>query len=92
MNALLLQTAEVTDLLSVENVSIIGVLLAVIALLIYDRKSTAKLHKIEKETLNAKIKEAQDKLEAEYKNNTEEIKEMVERYYTIASKLLQNLK
>lgn len=91
MKFLITQADVVTDLLSKESVTAIGLLLAVCALLIYDRINLIKRHEKEKQDLKNDIRSAHDKLDLEYNNSNQEIKVIIEKYYTLATKVLEKL-
>ena len=74
-----------------KSVSVVGLLLAIIAILIYDKIRTEKKHEAEKVELHRQITDAQNKLEDEYKNSNVEIKVLIEKYYTLATKVLDTL-
>lgn len=86
-----LQIEAIIGLLSTKEATIVGILLAIIALLIWERYKVGKEHLEEKKHLRNKIAEGQLKLEEEYRNNTEEIKSLIEKYYTISTKVLETL-
>lgn len=91
MITLLSQANEIKELLSTESVTVIGLLLAFIALSIYDRVNLVKRHEKEKEELKKDIKDAHAKLDQEYNNSNQEIKVIIEKYYTLATKVLEKL-
>lgn len=91
MITLLSQANEIKELLSTESVTVIGLLLAFIALGIYDRVNLVKRHEKEKEELKQDIKDAHAKLDQEYNNSNQEIKVIIEKYYTLATKVLEKL-
>lgn len=91
MIALITQANEIKDLLTTESITVIGLLLGVIALMIYDRINLIKRHDKEKEELKQDIKDAHAKLDQEYNNSNQEIKVIIEKYYTLATKVLEKL-
>lgn len=91
MMLLFLQADTVKELLSIESVTVIGLLLAICCLLIYDRVQLIKKHDKEKEELKQDIKDAHAKLDQEYNNSNQEIKVIIEKYYTLATKVLEKL-
>ena len=88
----LLQASEIVEVLQIKNVTIIGLLLVIIAILIYDKTRIEKKHEKEKAIASEKIAVAYQKLADEYKSSNIEIKAMTEKYYIIATKVLERLK
>ena len=89
---ILLQTVrDVADILSIENVSIIGVLLLVIIGLIWDKVRVEKRHEKEQADLRDKIVKGQERLDEEYSKSNAEIKGIIEKYYTMSTRVLETL-
>ena len=82
---------EIIDVLTIKSVSIIGLLLAIIIILIYDKLRIEKKHEEEKTVYRQRITDAHNRLQDEYKNSNIEIKSMIEKYYTISTKVLETL-
>lgn len=91
MISLISQAEVVRDLLSTETITVIGLLLGVCALLIYHIIQLNKKHDKEKAELRQDIKDAHAKLDVEYNSSTQEIKSIIEKYYTLATKVLEKL-
>lgn len=91
MIALILQAEVVKELLSTETITVIGLLLAVCGMLIWHISHLNKKHDKEKAELRQDIKDAHAKLDVEYNSSTSEIKSIIEKYYTLATKVLEKL-
>lgn len=86
-----LQAELVQDLLNTNSITVIGLLLGVCVLLVYHIRELNKKHEKEKDELRADIKDAHLKLDLEYQNSNSEIKTIIEKYYTLATKVLEKL-
>lgn len=86
-----LQAEVVERMLSIESITVIGLLLAICALLILHVRELNKKHDREKAELKKDLKDFQDKLDSEFKESTSEIKMIIEKYYTLATKVLEKL-
>lgn len=84
--------AEIVErMLSTESVTVIGLLLGIIALGIWHTVRQETKHEKEKAELKQDIKDTYAKLDTEYNNSTNEIKSLIEKYYTLATKVLEKL-
>lgn len=92
LNIFLQSVGDIVDIVSVQNVSVFGLLLLIVILLIWHITRIEKKHEKEKEALNQKIVLAQKKLDDEYQKSNDEIKSIIEKYYTISTKVLETLK
>lgn len=86
-----IQADVAKEILSIESVSVIGLMLLVIVALVYHIKSLGNKHDSEKLQLRQDVKDVQDKLDKEYANGTSEMKVIIEKYYTITTKFLEKL-
>lgn len=91
INFIAVQATEIKEILSIESVSVIGLMLLIICGLVYHIKTLEKRHEAEKVVLRAQVKEAHDKLEEEYKVSSTEMKGIIEKYYTITTKFLEKI-
>lgn len=91
MTAIILQAEVVERMLSIESITVIGLLLGICALLILHVRELNKKHEREKAELRQDLKDFQDKLDAEFKESTADIKSIIEKYYTLATKVLEKL-
>jgi len=91
MIAIILQAEVVERMLTTESITVIGLLLGVCALLILHIKQLNKKHEKEKDELKQDIRDAHAKLDVEYNNSTQEMKSIIEKYYTLATKVLEKL-
>ena len=92
LNIFLQSVVDVVDIISVQNVSVFGLLLLIVIALVWHITRIEKKHEKEKEALNQKIISAQKKLDDEYQKSNDEIKSIIEKYYTISTKVLETLK
>ena len=86
-----LQAELVNDLLNTSTISVVGLLLVCGFVLIRHIQELNKKHEKEKEMLRQDIKDAHIKLDLEYQNSNTEIKTIIEKYYTLATKVLEKL-
>jgi len=91
INFIALQATEIKEILSIESVSVIGLMLLIILGLVVHIRSLDKKHDAEKVQLRAQVKDAHDKLEEEYKTSSTEMKGIIEKYYTITTKFLEKI-
>ena len=91
MTTLRLQAEVVEKMLSIESITVIGLLLGVCALLILHIRELNKKHEKQIAELRQDIKDAHAKLDVEYNSSTSEIKSIIEKYYTLATKVLEKL-
>ena len=82
---------EAIDVLSIENITVLGIMSFVIFLLIYDRERAVKKHEIEKNRLFAAIKDAQEELRKEFKETNEDLKKITEKYHIFTIKIFEKL-
>lgn len=92
VNLFLFQSRDILDVLSIESVSMIGVLLLVIFGLIYHVKSIEKRFSKERKELKEEVKSAREKLEKEYNAGNAEMKSVIEKYYVLSTRVLDHLK
>ncbi|MCP4984928.1 MAG: hypothetical protein GY928_02330, partial [Colwellia sp.] len=83
---------ELIDILSIESVSIIGVLLGVIYVLYTHIKTQKKEFNEERRELKEEVKDARDNLEAEYSSSNKEMQNIIQKYYVLSTKVLDSLK
>lgn len=83
--------STILTLLNIKSVSLVGVLLAAIAYLIVDRGKILKSHEREKNSLKKELADSHTKLEKEYKESSEEIKVIIQKYYTLSSQFLNKI-
>ena len=81
----------IVQMLSIESVSIVGVLLTIIGYLVKDKKKVALTHKEEMTELKTELSNCHTKLEEEYKESSAEIKIIIEKYYTLSSQFLSKI-
>jgi len=86
-----LQASVVNDLLNTSTITVVGLLLACCGLLVLHVRELNKKHDAEKEIWRQDIKDAHNKLDAEYQSSNTEIKVIIEKYYTLATKVLEKL-
>ena len=91
LNILLQNAGDIVQILSIEEVSVIGILILFIAYLFWSKHQAEKRHEKEKQELRSLISEAREKQEAEYQRSTEDIKGIIEKYYTISTRVLESL-
>lgn len=89
---ILLQAREVIDLVSVENVTVFGIMLFLIVLLISDREKIAKKTEEEHERLRNAIGKAQDELRSEFKETNQDLKQITEKYHVFTIQVFEKLK
>tara|TARA_R110000782_G_scaffold212147_1_gene300265 strand:+ start:469 stop:768 length:300 start_codon:yes stop_codon:yes gene_type:complete len=88
----LLQASEVIDLVSIENITVFGIMLFVMVLLILDREKLAKKTDLEHERLREAIKHAQDELRSEFKETNQDLKQITEKYHIFTVQVFEKLK
>lgn len=89
---ILLQTAnDIVSILSIESVSIFGVLILIIIYLLWEKTQIAKKHDKEKDDLKSEVDKARDKIENEYQKSNADIKIIIEKYHTMSTKVLEFL-
>jgi len=86
-----MQAEVAKDILSIESVSVIGLMLLIIIGLVYHIKAMEKKHDAERAELKQDVKDVQDKLDKEYATGTNEMKVIIEKYYTITTKFLEKI-
>lgn len=86
-----IQAEVAKDILSIESVSVIGLMLLVIVALVYHIKGMEKKHAAERAELKQDVRDVQDKLDKEYATGTSEMKVIIEKYYTITTKFLEKI-
>ena len=86
-----LQVKEGLEILSVESVSIVGVLLLFIFYLLWVAKRNDEKNDKEKEYLRNEIKLAQDKLDSEFKMTNIEMKKVSENYHVFTTQVFNRL-
>lgn len=92
MKLIILQsTSDVVNILSIKEVSIIGMLILIIVYLVWQQGKIEGKHEVEKAELKSQITEAHERLNQEYQTSTSDIKAMIENYYTISTKVLEAL-
>lgn len=91
MVALIIQTSgDVADILSIENVTVFGVLIAVIGWLIWERLTERKRFKEEIDFYRSEIEKAKEAVDKEYRETNKEMKMMAENYHTFTTKVFNN--
>ena len=91
LNILLQSTQDVVNILSIKEVSIIGILLLIIVYLVWQQNKTEKKHDQEKIEFKEMINDARTKQDEEYQRSNEDIKNIVAKYYAISTKVLETL-
>ena len=86
-----LQVKEGLEILSIESVSIVGVLLLFIFYLLWVAKRNDEKNDKEKEYLRNEIKLAQDKLDSEFKMTNIEMKKVSENYHVFTTQVFNRL-
>ena len=86
-----LQGKELIDLLSIESVSVIGLLLAFCAYLIYQNKSQQSKHEKDREQWFQEIKDLREELMEAKDSAKAESDNFQEKYYTIVAKVLEKI-
>ena len=85
------QIEQAKELLSIETVSVIGLLITFVAYLIWDRNRSDAKHEKEKEYLRQEIKNAQTQLNEEFKQTTSEMKTMAGNYHVFTTQVFDRL-
>jgi uncharacterized membrane-anchored protein YhcB (DUF1043 family) len=88
---IILQIEQAKELLSIEYVSVIGLLITFCAYLIWDRHKSDKVHQQEKEYLKEEIKNAQTRLNDEFKETNQEMKKVSENYHVFTTQVFDRL-
>lgn len=91
LTVFLQSSSDVVNILSIKEVSVIGLLLLIIVYLVWQQGKIDGKHDAEKAELKAQINEAHERLNQEYQTSTSDIKAMIENYYTISTKVLEAL-
>lgn len=85
-------TREVVDVLSIENITVFGIMTAIIILLIYDRQRNESKHEKEKNYLREEIRKAQERLNQEFKQTNTEMRKIAENYHVFTTQVFEKLK
>ena len=88
---MLLQIEQAKELLTIEYVSVIGLLITFCAYLIWDRHKSDKIHQKEKDYLKEEIKSAQRRLNEEFKETNQEMKKVSENYHVFTTQVFDRL-
>ena len=88
---IILQIEQAKELLSIEYVSVIGLLITFCAYLIWVGKKNDDKHEAEKEYLRSEIKSAQEKLDSEFKETNKEMKKVSENYHVFTTQVFDRL-
>lgn len=87
----MLQISEINNLLEKDGITVIGVLLALIGLLIWERYKIKIEHKEEKQYLREEIKKSQIRLDSEYKESNIEMRKVAENYHIFTTQVFERL-
>ena len=88
---IVLQVQDAVEILSIESVSVIGLLLGFIFYIIWIGKKNEEKHEKEKEYLRSEIRLAQDKLDEEFKATNVEMKKVSENYHVFTTQVFNRL-
>lgn len=88
---MLLQIEQAKDLLSIEYVSVVGLLLCFCAYLIWNAKKNDEKHEKEKEYLRGEIRSAQKKLDDEFSQTNTEMRKVAENYHVFTTQVFDRL-
>lgn len=92
MVALFQNIREMTDVLTIENVTVFGIMIAIIIFLIYERNKIDLRHEKEKDRLQSIIKDAQSELRSEFKETNLDLKQIAEKYHIFTVQVFEKLK
>lgn len=88
---LLIQVRELKEILSIESVSVIGLLLAFACYMIWEKKRAEKAYKEEKDQFFAEIKQLRQEVINAKDEAKQESDDYQQKYYTLATKILDKL-
>ncbi len=74
-----------------EELTVAGLMLLIIFALVWHIKSIEKKHDKEKEILKQEVKDAQARLDREYKDSNEEMKKVIENYHVFTTRIFEKL-
>mgnify|MGYP003626067107 CR=1 FL=1 len=83
---------EVADILTIENITVFGIMCVIIGFLIYEKERTEKRVKEEHEQLKEAIKTAQKELRSEFKETNADLKIITEKYHIFTVQVFEKLK
>ena len=92
MVILLQRTKEVVDILTIENITVFGIMCVVIGFLIYEKERTEKKNEAERVRLREVIKQAQQELREEFKETNADLKAITEKYHIFTVQVFEKLK
>ena len=93
MVILFLQKApDVIDVLSIENITVFGIMCVVIGFLIYEKERTERRNELERIRLREVIKAAQQELREEFKETNADLKAITEKYHIFTVQVFEKLK
>lgn len=92
MVMLLQRTKEFVDILSIENITVFGIMCVIIGFLIYEKERSEKKNEAERIRLREVIKKAQQELREEFKETNADLKVITEKYHIFTVQVFEKLK
>jgi hypothetical protein len=92
MVMLLQRTKEFVDILSIENITVFGIMCVIIGFLIYEKERSEKRNEAERIRLREVIKIAQKELREEFKETNNDLKTITEKYHIFTVQVFEKLK
>jgi len=89
---LLQRTKEFVDILSIENITVFGIMCVIIGFLIYEKERSEKKNEAERIRLREVIKKAQQELREEFKETNADLKVITEKYHIFTVQVFEKLK
>ena len=86
------RTKEFVDILSIENITVFGIMCVIIGFLIYEKERTEKRNEAERVRLREVIKKAQQELREEFKETNLDLKLITEKYHIFTVQVFEKLK
>ena len=86
------RTKEFVEILSIENITVFGIMCVIIGFLIYEKERTEKRNELERLRLREVIKTAQEELRKEFKEYNTDLKTITEKYHIFTVQVFEKLK
>jgi hypothetical protein len=86
------RTKEFVDILSIENITVFGIMCVIIGFLIYEKERTERRNEQERLRLREVIKTAQEELRKEFKEYNTDLKTITEKYHIFTVQVFEKLK
>ena len=85
------QTKDIIEVLSIENITVFGIMCVIIGFLIYEKERTEKRNEVERLRLREIIKDAQQELRDEFKETNSDLKLITEKYHVFTVQVFEKL-